>query len=726
MAKEKKTVANTLPELALLWHPTLNKGLTPDEVSYGSGKKIWWQCFDYADHFWEASVANQRKKPRCPFCSGSKILKGFNDLETRYPEVFAELHPTKNAEIDVDSVTPKSAEKIWWLCAEGHEWEAIVFNRTSGSGCPQCAGYSVITGKTDLQTLFPELSKQWHPTLNGDLTPGQVTSQTHRKVWWLCTENHEWEATVGSRARTGGNGCPYCANKFINAGENDLETARPDLAREWDFSKNKLLPSQVGPGSSQKAWWVCSRNSGHSWEAEISNRAKGTGCPFCSNRLVIAGENDLATTHPEVASQWAVSNKILPTEVTSGSRSQVLWQCPTNSLHLWEAQVRTRTSGSGCPYCANRITLSGDNDLATLRPDVAKEWDYEANDLSPEGVSVGSGRKIGWVCSENPGHKWTTILNYRTRARGGSGCPHCHKSAITSRAEQQIYDFVQSLGFSAIKNDRTRLVRGLELDVYIPSEKFAIEFNGLYWHSEKFRNKDAHQRKYQACVNAGITLYQVWEDDWVARKNVILRAIAHRLNMSHMLPELLPDTPAYYSERLGARSTTVSSLNYQEAKKFLDEHHIQGGTPGSHYLGLKDRLNRLRAVLVLRTTGRAGELAIERYATAGVVSGGFTKLLSYAEREFTPRTWVTFADLSVSDGKLYELTGFRVDKMLKPDYSYIVGLERVHKFNYRLKRFRTDPNLFYEDGLTERQLAELNGLERVWDSGKIRFVKDVN
>lgn len=720
MTKAKKTVANTLPELALLWHPTLNEGLTPDEVSYGSGKKIWWQCFDYVDHFWEASVANQRKKPRCPFCSGTKILKGFNDLETRYPEVFAELHPTKNAEIDVDSVTPKSAEKIWWLCAEGHEWEAIVFNRTSGRGCPQCAGYSVITGKTDLQTLFPELSKQWHPTLNGDLTPDQVTSRTHRKVWWLCAEGHEWLAEVYSRAR--GNNCPYCSNRIIDS-SNSLLTINPELAQEWDKEKNELLASEVGVGSTKKAWWVCNINPLHSWQVEPGNRG---GCPYCANRVVLKGDNDLATTNPELASQWHSGNALTPQQVVAGTKRRVIWQCLVNSLHRWEAQISARSGGKGCPYCANRAVLKGDNDLATLRPEVAKEWDYSTNELSPNEVPVHSVKRVNWVCSINPEHKWEAHISERTHIRGGSGCPHCHKSAITSRAEQEIYDFVQSLGFSAIKNDRTRLVRGLELDVYIPSEKFAIEFNGLYWHSEKFRNKDAHQRKYQACVNTGITLYQVWEDDWVARKNVILRAIAHRLNMSHMLPELLPDMPAYYSERLGARSTTVSSLNYQEAKKFLDEHHIQGGTPGSHYLGLKDRLNRLRAVLVLRTTGRAGELAIERYATAGVVSGGFTKLLSYAEREFTPRTWVTFADLSVSDGKLYELTGFRVDKMLKPDYSYIVGLERVHKFNYRLKRFRTDPNLFYEDGLTERQLAELNGLERVWDSGKIRFVKDVN
>src|SRR5690606_34103676 len=111
--------------------------------------------------------------------------------------------------------------------------------------------------------------------------------------------------------------------------------------------------------------------------------------------------------------------------------------------------------------------------------------------------------------------------------------------------------------------------------------------------------------------------------------------------------------------------------------------------------------------------------------TAGVVQGGFTRLLRHAESRLAVATWVTFADLSVSQGRLYEDNGFIVDKILPPDYMYFVQGERVHVFNYRLKRFREDPNLIWKEGLTERELAQLNGLHRIWDSGKVRYVKDV-
>lgn len=82
----------------------------------------------------------------------------------------------------------------------------------------------------------------------------------------------------------------------------------------------------------------------------------------------------------------------------------------------------------------------------------------------------------------------------------------------------------------------------------------------------------------------------------------------------------------------------------------------------------------------------------------------------------------TFSDHCVSDGGLYEQNGFVVDKVLPPDYMYVVGNRREHKFRYRLKRFREDPNLVYQDGISERELAKLNGLRRVWDAGKTRWL----
>ena len=117
---------------------------------------------------------------------------------------------------------------------------------------------------------------------------------------------------------------------------------------------------------------------------------------------------------------------------------------------------------------------------------------------------------------------------------------------------------------------------------------------------------------------------------------------------------------------------------------------------------------------------------IVRYATSVPVVGGFSKLLSTATKIYNPSAFITFSDNCVSDGGLYKKLGFTAEKQLPPDYMYVVNGKRKHKFGYRLKKFRNNPALKFEEGLTERELAELNGLNRIWDAGKIKWVKTIN
>lgn len=119
-------------------------------------------------------------------------------------------HPTE--------VSYGSRRKVWWRCAKGHRWQAAVYTRTgSGSGCPYCAGRKVLAGFNDLSTRAPALATQWHPTLNGALTPEQVTPGSHKKIWWRCPEGHVWRAVVYSRTGPRGCGCPVCAGKTRRA-----------------------------------------------------------------------------------------------------------------------------------------------------------------------------------------------------------------------------------------------------------------------------------------------------------------------------------------------------------------------------------------------------------------------------------------------------------------------------------------------------------------------------
>lgn len=463
----------------------------------------------------------------------------------------------------------------------------------------------------------------------------------------------------------------------------------------WVDEKN---PEEYTLSSRQKIAWSC--GNGHIYYASISARASGDGCNICANRTIVAGVNDLATLNPELAAE--LRDPSLRTKLGVGSSKPVGWVCAQG--HSWETSVDSRVAGTGCPICSNSVVVQGMNDLATVRPDLAAEWN---DDYPVTQVTVGSAREARWVCPS--GHVWTTRVY--SRGTKGTGCPDCAARQFVSSGEREIVEYLRHFFPEDAIQTSVRSFRkhGIgELDIYLPEKNIAIEVNGVYWHSEA-AGKDAsyHLKKYEACHALEIRLIQVWEDDWTHRRDIVKRMLAHKLGVSQ-------------EPVVAARKTTAEAITADEARAFLDANHIQGWVRGSLYLGLRYG-EELVAVMVL--TYSKTETRLERYATSARVPGGQSKLLAYAERTRPWTRLITFADHEVSDGNLYERTGWTAEKVLRPDYRYVVGGRRAHKFGYRLARFRSDPNLEYVDGLSERELAALNKLHRVWDSGKTRYVK---
>ena len=202
--------SNGLEYILKEWDYAKNAPLTPDNVTFQSNKKVSWRC--EKGHEWESTVNNRiGKLSGCPYCAGKKAIAGYNDLATIRPDLAAEWHPTLNGELTPSMVMQGSATKVWWLCPKGHAYQASLNSRTNRkSGCPYCSGNKVLPGYNDLATKFPAIAKQWHPTLNGDLTPDQVTPGSNKRVWWVCGEGHVWDAVINNRTRKG-YGCPVCA-----------------------------------------------------------------------------------------------------------------------------------------------------------------------------------------------------------------------------------------------------------------------------------------------------------------------------------------------------------------------------------------------------------------------------------------------------------------------------------------------------------------------------------
>ena len=281
-----------------------------------------------------------------------------------------------------------------------------------------------------------------------------------------------------------------------------------DLMQEWDYEKNNeinLFPDRLGINSNIAAWWIC--QSGHEYDMRISQRTRGQGCPYCSNRRILAGYNDLATTNPELLEQWDYKKNVLPPEeITHGSHDIVWWKCPVG--HSYQQSInRKATRHSGCPVCSGHLTVPGVNDFATIYPEMAKEWHPIKNgDLLPSEISKKNGRKIWWQCKY--GHEWQATPHDRTT--DNTGCPICSSRRLTSFPEQAIFYYIKKLYPDAVNRFRGIFENGMELDIYVPSIRFAVEFDGSAWHG----TEDVHRRekkKYEICKENKITLFRVKE-----------------------------------------------------------------------------------------------------------------------------------------------------------------------------------------------------------------------
>jgi hypothetical protein len=256
--KEKQPLSVTHPELA-----KEADGWDPGEITAGSHKSRKWKCTK--EHSWTADISNRAMgDTQCPYCSGRRVLSGFNDLKTKFPLIASEANKWNPSDVLAGSKVKKD-----WICKKGHSWEATIYSRIRGAACPVCAGNKTLPGFNDLETKFPEIAKEangWDPTKVAPVS-GQLKK-------WRCPSGHTYSMTVANR--TYGHGCSVCSGRTIEIGFNDLLTLNPELSKEADGWN----PQSVTSKSNKKKKWKCSL--GHSWSATIADRASGHGCPSCS------------------------------------------------------------------------------------------------------------------------------------------------------------------------------------------------------------------------------------------------------------------------------------------------------------------------------------------------------------------------------------------------------------------------------------------------------------
>ena len=275
-------------------------------------------------------------------------------LSDFYPELFAEIDWESVPGVPKDQIGTGTRLIIGWKCkSKNHSFRTSPANRIASHGeCLVCRGVLPERGVNDLQSRYPTLSSEFVRDPENGLTPSDVFPGSNRKFFWKCRKKESHPEYLNSPwARIRGEGCPYCANKRILPGDNDLASQYPNLLAEWDFEKNgKLSPYQVAPGSQKKAFWICKNN--HTWQATIASRSKGAGCEKCW--WFQPGRNDLATLGSEILiREWSTElNKKTPAEVSASSSDKYWWVCEACKEPFQAKPANRHFNGTGCPSCA--------------------------------------------------------------------------------------------------------------------------------------------------------------------------------------------------------------------------------------------------------------------------------------------------------------------------------------------------------------------------------------
>lgn len=585
------------PELLDEWDYEKND-IAPDEY-HPTRTVVWWLC-PKCNQSYPQSIGQKIRGGKCLYCYGKRAVAGVSDLATVCPELATQWDYDKN-DITPQDIKAGAMFNAWWLCENGHSWQALASNRYRSfqklgmANCPYCSGHHVAIGETDLFTTHPVLRDWWDFDKNqGYPQPEDVSAGSKHAVYWHCPEGHSYKTRIVNQTRS--LGCPICKHekhtsfpeqailffvrrdidanaesrakvlcvdgkryeadiwiesrniaieydgsgyhkgqklesdarkdramadsgirlirikdvdsrdhrhvdaendriyyssynqlRYLNWAIEQLEilidgdahadidfvpvtpeilsqfrrrvrsfsvaSEYPELASEWNYQKNgTLTPEMCAPRSNLAVWWICKK--GHEWFISPGGRVHGipekggfiSGCPYCARRYPIVGENDLATTHPEILKEWhpTKNGDLTPQDVmATTSKKKVSWICENG--HEWVAAPAQRIKNGEirpCPKCwramqkhYNVTPKIKDNNITLTHPELLQEWHPTLNgDLDPQYISEGSKRKIWWRCSL--GHCWQTSVKERLRrsktGKIGTGCPYCSGNRILS------------------------------------------------------------------------------------------------------------------------------------------------------------------------------------------------------------------------------------------------------------------------------------------------------
>lgn len=509
---------------------------------------------------------------------------------------------------------------------------------------------------------------------------------------------------------------------------------------EWPdwFLQNLVsdVPSIKEPGTT-KLIWKCPIHG--EYTQSIVAHLSGAGCRHCAPKV-----SHSVRRMKNIQPQWFFDDmredfveKVKNQEVSMGAKMPFL--CKEHGYY-WQVGNHHLAGHNGCPICRKRLRAEASK-KAKRENNPVPQWVFDemAEDSIFKFKNGGSANdEYEFICPKHGVYKQVFYAHVSMLSGDRKcGCPTCgaQTSLFGSKLEAKLKQDLLNCGINSykakgiIKSPITGFP--MELDLYIPDYKVAIEVNGIYYHSiEVMKQSDLydavggkenyHRMKTDLCKEKGIQLIHLWEDDLLDSYDVCLNLVKSKCRLRGWTD--LNATKVY------ARKCIIKQVSTEEARGFYQNNHIQGWGHGIP-IGLFHE-GTLVALMSMRrscdNTQDKGSWELNRFATSCCVVGGFEKLLHYFISEYKIIRIISYADLAVSDGNLYEKHGFTLVDEVPVDYKYVYRRKRYHKFNFRKQRFKEDPDLEYQEGLSEVELSRLNGINRIYDCGKLKYVLDVN
>jgi len=418
------------------------------------------------------------------------MMKKSSLAETN-PELVKEWHPAKNGKLTPNDVAPKSNKKIWWKCAKGHDWEAKISNRSAlGRGCPVCANKIVVEGVNDLGTTHPQLAKEWHPTKNGNLTPKNITHGSGRKVWWLCSIRHEYQATI--LHRSSGTNCPDCnSGRQTSFAEQAVfyyvKKLYPDARSRYTARFLGRMELDVYIPSIRYAI----EYDGEAWHKKDTIKREQLKYKRCHEKGIklIRLREKFPELGSDVADYQFQTDKLYEPKNLEHIIKEIIRRINFSNTWLIKCPIDVNIERDKYQIQNYRFTLKKYS-LLDKFPQIAKEWHPTKNgNLTPGMFKSGSDQKVWWKCFIC-GYEYESTIGHRTY---GTGCPKCAIEKVTQIKRKPVNMIDLNTGKVVSKfisiSDASRKMKINSSNISMVCKGQRPKAGGYYWAYDKIINK---------------------------------------------------------------------------------------------------------------------------------------------------------------------------------------------------------------------------------------------